>query len=83
MYLSDLIKKMLTGHNNDTLKLVVAISLSGSAVNFSFTVGHEQKHVTTHATHYKQKTFTTVLLRQLENVDELAVIQSFNTAAPM
>jgi len=36
--------KMLTGHNNETLKLVVAISLSGSAVNFSFTAGHEQKH---------------------------------------
>lgn len=29
---------VLTGHRRETLRLVVAISLSGSAVNFSLTV---------------------------------------------
>lgn len=31
-----------TGHSSDTRRLVVAISLSGSAVNFSLTMENEQ-----------------------------------------
>ena len=33
----------LTGHSRETLRLVVAISLSGSAVNFSLTEIHQRK----------------------------------------
>lgn len=34
----------LTGHSRETLRLVVAISLSGSAVNFSLTEIHWRKN---------------------------------------
>lgn len=36
------IRVELTGQSNDTRRLVVAISLSGSAVNFSLTAEREQ-----------------------------------------
>lgn len=35
---------VLTGHRRETRRLVVAISLSGSAVNFSLTVGKKKKN---------------------------------------
>lgn len=59
-----------TGQSSDTRRLVVAISLSGSAVNFSLTVD-ETKHITWN--HCKLKDFSFSFLIDLSTVKATSI----------